>query len=204
MPKPRQRQRPADQERFQELDDIPEAEKRRLIEETGILKKIPKPAGKPANSAQAKDGDDDEAYELAEEMPFLVSLLYTFPATFVYGTFEVLVQQQYGMDWTAREVLGKCAKAFPMLLTFIYFTYKFRSQTWMKVFQWLTSTAAGAYFMYLNLYAPAVGIMRQCPGLITLWVYGIFMLDNLPMLANLLVVAVYWRLEIWRMTTDHK
>ncbi|KAJ1970796.1 hypothetical protein H4R34_005951, partial [Dimargaris verticillata] len=186
MPKPRQRQRPADQERFQELDDISEAEKRRIIEETGILKKIPKPASKQPSSAQtkgasdpAKDGDDD-AYELADEVPFLVALLYTFPATFIYGTFEVLVQQQYGMDWTALEVLGKSVKAFPMLLTFIYFTYKFRSQTWMKAFQWLTSTAAGAYFMYLNLYAPAVGIMRQCPGLITVWIYGIFMLDNLP------------------------
>ncbi|KAJ1987646.1 hypothetical protein H4R33_002774 [Dimargaris cristalligena] len=229
MPTPRKRQSRstsadvAADGKFEELDDISQQEKLRIIENSGILGKIPTattPNPKAARFINAEDlaeevrtpddhdGDSDEEEgeggegdvdfdAIGNEMPGVVALLYSFPAIMVFMTFEVLVQQQFGSDWTLAELGLKVLKAYPVLLAYIYATYLHRHQVWMKAFQWFVSTAAGCYFIHLNLHSPAIGIMQQCPGLMTIWVYGVFMADNVAMVANLLIVGAAYHWDLW-------
>ncbi|KAJ1929569.1 hypothetical protein IWQ60_001056 [Tieghemiomyces parasiticus] len=196
--------------KFEEIDDIPDDEKLRILEQTGLLSQLPPSGkGKPQSAGPkiinaadlptelAKEADEDP---LRDAPPLLMALLYSLPAAFIFFTFEILVQQQYGVEWSLVEALVKAVKAYPVLLTYIYLTQRYQTQTWLQVAQWAVSTAAGSYFIHLNLTAPAIGIMQRSPGLMTIWIYGIFVSSNKLMVANLLIVAALYRFDIWKMS----
>ncbi|KAJ1657150.1 hypothetical protein IWQ61_003394 [Dispira simplex] len=190
----------APENKFEELenDDIPHVEKLRIIEQSGLLKAIPKPDNDPAKSKSThlkKDGAASTAEEEEDEgeVPvWLIALLQSILLGFVYATFEILVQQQYGADWQAIEVALKVAKGYPLLLGYAYLTYRFQAHPAMKVFQWFIATFSGCYFLYLNNHSPAIGIMQRCPGLITIWLHGIVMADNIPTVAMLGIIGGFW------------
>ena len=76
-------------------EDIPDEEKWRLIEQTGLLKKIPKDANAAATAISNANGDDDD--EDAEVCsPFCNevynTILYLIPFTSLYLVMEVWVQ----------------------------------------------------------------------------------------------------------------
>ncbi|KAJ1951933.1 hypothetical protein IWQ62_006337 [Dispira parvispora] len=188
----------APESKFEELenDDIPHVEKLRIIEQSGLLKAIPKPDTKPAKPTHLKkdDGDaEEEEDEEEDEIPvWVIALFQSILLGFVYATFEILVQQQYGADWEALEVALKVAKGYPLLMGYSYLTYRFQAHPAMKVFQWLIATLSGCYFLYLNNHSPAIGIMQRCPGLITIWLHGIFMADNIPTAVMLGFIGGFW------------
>jgi hypothetical protein len=75
---------------------------------------------------------------------------------------------------------------------YIYYTNANRRARWVQIAITAISTACGCYLLYLTEKSPALGIMRQAPGLATLWIYGVFLLDILPAVAILAVSGIYY------------
>ncbi|KAK9718732.1 hypothetical protein K7432_005277 [Basidiobolus ranarum] len=159
------------------LDDIPDIEKHRIIEETGILKqvKIPKPENQPP----------PEGY-------FLQALLFTIPFTALFGLFEALVHQQYNNTITIGMIFQKMAKVFPGLLLIIYLTCRFRHSKIMTPALTVVGSMSGCFLLHVMHNDPAFGVMLRCPGLATFWIYCIFQLDIIPCLVSLLPVGCYY------------
>ncbi|ORX81706.1 hypothetical protein K493DRAFT_241524 [Basidiobolus meristosporus CBS 931.73] len=159
------------------IDDIPEAEKHRIIEETGILKqvKIPKPENQPP----------PEGY-------FLQAVLFTIPFTLLFGLFEALVYQQYNNEVTIAMICKKMVKVFPGLLLIIFITCRFRDLKLMTPALTVIGAISGCYLLHVLYNDPAFGVMMRCPGLATFWIYCIFQLDLIPCLISLLPVGAYY------------
>ncbi|RKP08937.1 hypothetical protein THASP1DRAFT_14922 [Thamnocephalis sphaerospora] len=164
---------------------IPDNEKMRLIRESGILHQIPKKARQPSQ-ASAANGPP-----LGEDYLFL-AILYTIPFTTVYAIMDALIHQQYNEEATFTEVSLRVLKVAPVLFALIYLTNKYRKQIWMRMLLPGVSAASGCYLLHLINNSPAYGIMRQCPGLATIWIYTVFIMDLLPALGSLAGVGLYY------------
>ncbi|KAJ1965028.1 hypothetical protein GGI12_001050 [Dipsacomyces acuminosporus] len=184
------------------IDDIPDNEKMRLIRESGILKKYSKTKA----SGTGSDIDEDETfddleriqaeYDQADDIPlWMNALIYSIALAAIYGLFEALVTQQYSVEITALEILQRMAKATPAIYFIVYITYRYRNNRLMNLFMLLLATVAGCYFIHLNLHSPRLGIMRRAPGLVTVWMYLIFMMDVRPSMINVAVVGLFWLLD---------
>ncbi|KAI9504926.1 hypothetical protein GGI25_001725 [Coemansia spiralis] len=187
------------------IDDIPDNEKLRLIRESGILKKYSQSSkGQGANASDVEDELDLDELEALQkeydeqnkEIPtWMDALIYTFGLAAIYGLFEALVSQQYSIEITMKDVFQRMAKAAPAIYFIVYLTSRYRNLRAVKLLTLLAACACGCYFVHLNLHSPRLGIMRRAPGLVTIWMYLIFIMDVRPSIINVAVVGLFWLLD---------
>jgi len=196
-------------------DDIPDDEKWRIIEQSGLLKRAPQQANptKPASSSSKKpkgkgkdkdreSDDNDEAQGFEElkdedddftwEEHVFQAVFFSLPFSVLYGTFVLLVNMQYRQDYLWSEIVLGSLKMFPVLLVIIYPTNRFKSSLVMQAIMTLAGMFCGSYLLYITSKASMYGTMLQTPGLATLWVYIIVQLDLAWALGGLAIIAVYY------------
>jgi hypothetical protein len=161
---------------------IPDDEKIRLIQQTGILDRIPKPKKKKQPSGISS---------FSEDYLFL-AILYTIPFCTIFAIMDTLIHRQYNQEAPITEVVTRVLKALPVLFALIYLVNRFRQRFWIRFLLPGASAAAGCYLLYILKNSPAYGVMRQCPGLATLWIFTVFMMDLWPALGSLLGVGIYY------------
>jgi hypothetical protein len=80
-----------------------------------------------------------------------------------------------------------------VFLIMIYYSNRYRKNIVVKSLLPIISSASGCYLLHLINTSPAYGIMRQCPGLATIWIYTVFLMDLLPTVGSLAGVGIfYW------------
>ncbi|KAI8091243.1 uncharacterized protein B0P05DRAFT_462901 [Gilbertella persicaria] len=161
-------------------DAIPEDEKLRLINETGLLQKVKK---REAELEQQSTSTSEYIWQ---------AIFLSIPFAFLMGTFDVTVKVQFSESWDYASLFMKCAKAAPALAPVIYLTNRYKSKKTTQFFMALGSTVIGAFLMYTLHRSPSMGQMMRAPGLATIWIYFIVQLDLLPAMMTLLLVFVYW------------
>lgn len=158
------------------LVNISAEEQARLVEQTGILKKIPK-----ANAEKP-----------VEEDYFFSAILYSIPFTVLYMTFYFIVHREYQEPWDNMNAASVLIRAVPTIFILIYLSNAYRKEAWMKLILMSASATAGSYLIYIIKKSPAAIIMAQAPGLATLWIYAIFLMDLMNGMGSLLAVGLYY------------
>ncbi|KAI9322177.1 hypothetical protein BX666DRAFT_1892295 [Dichotomocladium elegans] len=162
------------------IDDIPESEKSRLIQESGLFDKAKK----------------REAELAAEQMGTAVyvwqALFMMIPFGLLLGAFDITVKVQFSEPWTFTEYLMRSVKAMPAFLPIIYLTNRHKESKWIQALMAGGSMLVGAFLLYTLKNTPSLGQMERAPGLATIWIYFIIQLDLLPAISTLLLVGLYW------------
>ncbi|KAJ2392419.1 hypothetical protein H4S02_000804 [Coemansia sp. RSA 2611] len=183
------------------IDDIPDNEKLRLIRESGLLKKYSKSKDSGAGSDVGEDEVEDlqalqAEYDRASDIPpWMDAVIYTVGLAAVFGLFEALVNQQYGVEVSFSEVIQRMAKTAPALYAIVYVTLRFRRTRIVNLLMLVAACVSGCYFVHLNMHSPRLGIMRRAPGLVTLWMYLTFLMDVRPAIINAIVVGLFWLID---------
>ncbi|KAI7902124.1 uncharacterized protein BX663DRAFT_536768 [Cokeromyces recurvatus] len=159
-------------------DDIPDDEKLRLIDQTGLLKKVKKREAELAEPTTA---------EYIWQAIFL-----SIPFGFLMATFDVTVKVQYSEPWNYASMIVKCVKSAPALAPFIYLTNRYKSNRLAQILMSIGSAVCGSLLMYTLRHSPSLGQMMRAPGLATIWIYFIIQLDLAPATLTLLLVLLYW------------
>ncbi|KAK7061648.1 hypothetical protein R3P38DRAFT_2830722 [Favolaschia claudopus] len=165
-------------------DEIPESEQWRLINESGILKTAA--LNEPASSEHPE-------LSLAEEI-FDATLLII-PCSFLLLLMQILIMNQYGQDANLKVLIGRMVEGLPILSLFIFFTTRHKRNPRVQILLFIMGSAAGCRMLYLLKRGGYLSNMRQCPPLITLWVYTVIQLDLGFAVLNLILVAlfVWWK-----------
>ena len=75
---------------------------------------------------------------------------------------------------------------------------KYENAKWMQLLLTFLSASAGCYLVYMTNSQPALGVMLKAPGVATLWVYTILVLDLSLGLGALASVGLYYLVFIKR------
>ncbi|KAI9593241.1 hypothetical protein BDF19DRAFT_387573, partial [Syncephalis fuscata] len=162
---------------------IPDDEKMRLIRESGLLKKIKK---------KDKQASQDDGVPLSEDY-FFLAILYTIPFCTIYAIMDALIHRQYNEEASPMEIVTRVLKVLPLFFTMFYISTRYRQHILIRLLLPGVSAASGCYLLHLLNTSPAYGIMRQCPGLATIWIYTVFMMDLMPAIGSLAGVGLfYW------------
>ncbi|GAN09421.1 conserved hypothetical protein [Mucor ambiguus] len=165
----------------QPSDGIPDDEKLRLIDQTGLMKKVKQRESELMVKKQATTA------EYIWQAIFL-----SIPFGFLMATFDVTVKVQYSEPWNYAGIVTKCAKSAPALAPFIYLTNRYKSTRLTQVLMAFGSAIVGSFLMYTLRHSPSLGQMMRAPGLATVWIYFIVQLDLIPATVTLTLVALYW------------
>ncbi|CAO3698260.1 unnamed protein product [Rhizopus stolonifer] len=168
-------------------DDIPEEEKMRLLDQTGLLQKVKKREAEIKQQQQQQNGSTTEHIYMA--------LFMSFPFAVLFATFDIVVKVQYSEDWNYTTMALKVAKTVPVLAPFIYITNRYRAERITQALMSVVAVFAGSFLMFTIKHTPSLGQMMRAPGLATTWIYLIIQLDLLPASLSLVVVGLYWYLE---------
>ncbi|KAJ6614331.1 hypothetical protein B0H10DRAFT_2165139 [Mycena sp. CBHHK59/15] len=161
--------------------NIPQEEQWRLINESGVLKKVDTPA--------------ENQISLGEEI--FSSVLLITPFSFLLLLMQILIYQQYGQEPNLKTLVDMMVQGVPILSVFIFYSSRHKPDKRMQSLLFLMGTAAGARMLYLIKRGSYLVNMRQCPPLVTLWVYVVVQLDLGLAVLNLLMVATFcWWKEL--------
>ncbi|KAI8384437.1 uncharacterized protein BYT42DRAFT_592692 [Radiomyces spectabilis] len=163
-------------------DDVPDDEKLRLIEQTGLLQKV-----KQREAELAAQHNQASTAEYIWQAIFL-----SIPFGFLVATFDVTVKVQFSEPWTYYGLMMKAVKSAPVLCPFIYLTNRYKNKKWMQAAMTCGSMFVGSLLLYTLTHSPSLGQMLRAPGLATIWIYFIVQLDLLPATATLVMVGLYW------------
>ncbi|KAG0237820.1 hypothetical protein BGW42_008441 [Actinomortierella wolfii] len=89
-----------------DIDDIPDPEKWRLINESGILGRIPH------SDRQSQDSDEDETDDSNRDYLF-EGIFFSIPTTCLFVVMDILVHRQYGETYSGANIFRKIVKIFP-------------------------------------------------------------------------------------------
>ncbi|KAF9263490.1 hypothetical protein L218DRAFT_317058 [Marasmius fiardii PR-910] len=165
--------------------EIPEDEQWRLIDQSGILKKIP----------QAPK----QKTLLEEEAPFaneiLDATMYIIPLSTLLLIMDILIHNQYNEYPPLTEFAGRMASRFPILALFVFYTKRYQEDRSTKFLIFLLSLCVGPRLLFILARSSYKVNIRQGPPLITLWVYTIVQLDLGPACLNLFICGlfVWWK-----------
>jgi len=156
------------------VEDIPEDEKLRLLNESGLLSKIPQ---QPAPPPQ----------DLADELFFTAT--YAVPMSFLYFVMDVLIHHQYAQQLPFMEEFWKLATNVPFLTAFIFYTNRHKHSRLVQLGLFFMAIGSGSRLIWtLNREAWRTA-MQEAPPLSTLWTYTVIQLDLIP--CGLSVGVVY-------------
>ncbi|KAM5532426.1 hypothetical protein V8D89_013920 [Ganoderma adspersum] len=172
-----------------EAIDIPEAEQWRIIQESGILKQIPKDSKTPKTKDEA-DSEEDDLSPFAEEV--LNSMMLIIPMSFMLFLMDVLVHFQYGRHPEYFSIfLDRIAPGVPIISVFIFYSNRHKAHPWMQAGFFLLACTAGPRLAWLINRGNWKVVMRQSPPLATAWIYAVVQLNLLPAVLNLTFVVAY-------------
>ncbi|KAJ6539261.1 hypothetical protein B0H19DRAFT_1178078, partial [Mycena capillaripes] len=155
--------------------DIPPEEQWRLINESGVLRKVDSPA--------------ESESPLGEEI-FNALLLIT-PCSFLLLLMEILIYNQYGQEVNLKTLMDRMIEGVPILSIFIFYTSRYKRDQRVQLLLFLMGTAAGSRMLFLIKRGSYLANIRQCPPLVTLWVYIVIQLDLGLAVLNLAMVGTF-------------
>ncbi|PVU95717.1 hypothetical protein BB561_001648 [Smittium simulii] len=177
------------------IDLIPE---RKLLQNKKIAQFLEQDRNKNINDeadSSTHSDSDNTTEEPFQFSTFANSVFYSLALLFIYATFLVLVHQQYGLQIEFSDILRQTFSAAPSILIFVYFTFTLTQFRLSKFLYIIFASFFGCYFIHLNLHSPRLGVMKRTPGLITLWIYLIMLLDMRATLINIFCVGVFWMVD---------
>ncbi|KAG1779809.1 hypothetical protein EV702DRAFT_965634 [Suillus placidus] len=177
------------------LVEISEDEQWRLIEQTGVLRKI-SDIQKPGETT-----DNVEPLPLADEI--FNAVVFIMPLTFFLIMMDILIHQQYAQQPTAGEVAGRLLTNLPILSIFVFYSeyngpvlvwttrHKANPRTQLALF--ILSLGVGPRMIWLINRGSWLVNMRQCPQFATIWLYTVVQLNlNWAVLALVMIGAWAW------------
>ncbi|KAG8923497.1 hypothetical protein FRC02_011103 [Tulasnella sp. 418] len=159
-------------------EDIPIEEQLRLINESGLVQKIPRKDNAPDSSEESSDLPDEIFH----------AILLIIPFSFLYLCLDIVIHQQYAQHPTWSEEITRMVKNVPILSVFIFYSNRHKSTQLGQALLFALSVIAGVCMIYQVNHAAWGVAMQQCPPLGTLWIYTIVQLDLLPAVLSLGVV----------------
>ncbi|KAJ7276290.1 hypothetical protein B0H12DRAFT_1199092 [Mycena haematopus] len=169
------------------LVEISEDEQWRLINESGVLKSgalkaVPSPS-------------DDAGSSLGEEI-FSASLLII-PCTSLLLLMQILIYNQYGQQVNLKTIVDRLVEGVPILSIFIFYTSRHKRNPRVQLLLFLLGSVAGSRMLFLIKRGGYLVNIRQCPPLVTLWVYVVIQLDLGLAVLNLVMVGAFcWWKEL--------
>ncbi|KAG7097053.1 hypothetical protein E1B28_004444 [Marasmius oreades] len=165
--------------------EMPEDEQWRLVNQSGILSKIPE-------APKQKTLLEEEA-PLANEI--LDATLYIIPFSTLLLVMDVIIHNQYGEYPPLKEFAGRMASGVPILGLFVFYTKRHQDNRRTKFLMFLLSVCVGPRLLYILARSSFTVNIRQAPPLITLWIYTIVQLDLGPAFLNLVICGlfVWWK-----------
>ncbi|KAF7352864.1 hypothetical protein MVEN_01253400 [Mycena venus] len=159
--------------------DIPVEEQWRLINESGVLK----------GTLKKVDTPTDEEVGLGEEI-FNASLLII-PCSFLLLLMQILIYNQYGQEVNLKMLVDRMVEGIPILSIFIFYTTRYKRNPRVQLLLFLLGSAVGSRMLFLLKRGGYLVNMRQCPPLVTLWVYIVIQLDLGLAVSNLVLVGAF-------------
>ncbi|KAI9223635.1 hypothetical protein BC828DRAFT_375427 [Blastocladiella britannica] len=157
-----------------DLDDIPDDDKWRMVEESGILKKLDL---------------SEHQKPVALSVVATASLFFTVPLFLLMIMFEVLVGQQFSEDKDFVQLCrDKVTTALPALFVVVFLVHRFANTNIVQYGMLLASIVLGSRMMQLVLGTHTYGEMMSVPGIAVAWIYFIAQMQLL--LACLSLVPV--------------
>ncbi|KAF9434770.1 hypothetical protein BGZ76_007431 [Entomortierella beljakovae] len=167
-----------------DIDDIPDPEKWRIINESGIMEQVGARERRLKRNEEVAEEDRDYIFE---------GVFFSIPTTCLFIVMDILVHRQYGETYTGPEVVKKALKVFPAILIMVYYSNKFKLSKFTQGAMFIVSTICGCYFLHTMYRSPALGIMLRAPGVITILVYCIIQLQLLPAVISLAISGLYYQ-----------
>jgi len=171
---------PSSEEASKPLLELSEEEQWRIINQTGVLNKLP-------TQAKPQVEDVEETLPFADEI--FNTTLYLIPMSFTLLLMEILVHWQYGRKPTYQALLDRMLPGVPILAIFIFYTNRYKQWRSMQFIFFLMSSVIGPRLIWLINRASWRVVMKQCPPLAVLWIYSVLQLDLAPSVLSLAIVA---------------
>ncbi|KAI7859254.1 hypothetical protein BDC45DRAFT_497208 [Circinella umbellata] len=162
------------------VDDIPDDEKARMMQQSGLLQQVKK------REAELKQE------EMTTSVYVWQALFMSIPFGFLLGAFDVTVRVQYSEPWSYTDLALRSIKAAPALFPLIYLTNRHKSKKWVQFLMAIGSAVVGSFLLFTLQNTPSLGQMARAPGLATIWIYFVVQLDLVPALVTLILVGLYW------------
>ncbi|EJD01340.1 uncharacterized protein FOMMEDRAFT_30051 [Fomitiporia mediterranea MF3/22] len=192
----KRKQKATTQTQAPQIEDIPESEQWRIIEETGVLKKVPREWRESGGSSVLKEREgeanpeDDEPFSpLCNEI--FNAIFFAIPFSTLYITMDVMAHRQYSQPITTLGLLEKIVWGIPFLFAFIFYTLRHKADRRTQALLFFLSIACGARLIYIVNWESWRVVVNQCAPLGTIWVYTVAQLNLIPAVAALAVVAAY-------------
>ncbi|KAJ7129773.1 hypothetical protein C8R44DRAFT_615137 [Mycena epipterygia] len=186
--------------------DIPEDEQWRLINESGVLKKVDSPS-----EPELPLGEGICAFRPPHTTPTLIlsqeifnALLLITPCSFLLLLMDILIYQQYGQDPNLKTVVERMIQGVPILSIFVFYSKvstemltrylaasRYKRDQRMQLLLFLLGTAAGSRMLFLIKRGSYLVNIQQCPPLVTVWVYIVIQLDLGLAVLNLAMVGTF-------------
>ncbi|KAJ3036818.1 hypothetical protein HDV00_002371 [Rhizophlyctis rosea] len=165
----------------------------RIINETGILHKVAE------NDSKTKRGNKKRSQpeEYEDIPPLFLSILFALPLTVLHGGLDYLVHVQYDYadHFNITRVLSRQLPLFPILITFIYFTSKYKFHWLAQSLFTVASAASGTYLVYVTKEDQTFGGMLKTPGLAILWIYSVIQMNLALAIVSLAGTFLYYHKE---------
>ncbi|KAJ3573886.1 hypothetical protein NP233_g2138 [Leucocoprinus birnbaumii] len=173
------------------LIEISEEEQWRMINESGILKQIPKPDQQALDASLGEGGSEELTF--GEEVADM--LLYLIPFSFLLLMMDILIHYQYSRRPTRGDLLERMISGVPILAIFTFYTLRYKSHRRVQFVLFAISIISGCRLIYQINHSNWLINMKQCPPLATVWIFTIFMVDLGPAVLSLLTVGsfVWWK-----------
>ncbi|KAH8118438.1 hypothetical protein DFH11DRAFT_672326 [Phellopilus nigrolimitatus] len=176
-----------------ETEGVSESEQWRIIEQSGVLKNIPRDTRSaplpPAGSKAEEESDDEPCSPLCSEI--FNAILFIIPFSSLYIMMDILAHRQYAHAFTTAQLIEKVVYGIPLLSLFIFYTTRHKAERRMQALLFLLSVGCGSRLIYVVNWANWQIVMRQCPPLGTIWIYTVAQLDLAPAVAALGTVAAF-------------
>ncbi|RPD61961.1 hypothetical protein L226DRAFT_535338 [Lentinus tigrinus ALCF2SS1-7] len=172
----------------QDTVDIPEDEQWRIINQTGILKQVPRAADREQRTTEGSD-EEEGLSPFAEEV-FSAAML-TIPMSFLLLMMEILVHYQYGRRPETRELVDRLLPGVPIISLFVFYTNRYKLDKWVQTALFFVATFGGSRLVWLINRGNWIKVMQQSPPLATAWVFAVVQLNLLPACVSLLIVTAY-------------
>ncbi|KAG9294027.1 hypothetical protein G9A89_019365 [Geosiphon pyriformis] len=172
-----------------ELDDIPDIEKFRLVEASGLFPNLTPAQRKKLASSSKKSSSQDEEQQFGHGFQ---AILYTIPLCSVYCVMDMLVHRQFNENVTFWPFFNRVLKAAPIMLILVYYTNKYAAKPLVQFLMFLGAIGCGCYLIWIINKISYLGVMRRCPPLASLWIYFVVQMRLAPAVASLVTVFIYF------------
>ncbi|KAG1892560.1 hypothetical protein F4604DRAFT_1700048 [Suillus subluteus] len=168
------------------LVEISEDEQWRLIEQTGVLRKI-------SDTQKPRDTSTDNVEPLPLVDEIFNAVAYIIPLTSFLIMMDILIHLQYAKRPTAGEIAGRLVTNFPILSIFVFYTMRHKANPRMQLALSILSLCAGPRMIWLINRGSWLVNMRQCPQFATIWLYTVIQLNvNWALLTTVMIGAWAW------------